>query len=656
MNIKILDSWLREYLKTDVSAREIKEILSLTSASVERLEKVDKDYLYDIEITTNRVDLMSVLGIAKETEASISQAGKIAKLKIPVLNKPLEGNEEKVYIKNNPKLVNRICAVVLSVKMGTSPDIVKNRLESSGIRSLNNIVDVTNYVMRDIGHPAHVFDFERIPTKNVVVRESTKGEKIKTLDGKEHTLPGGDIVADDGEGKIIDLLGIMGLENSVVTKNTKKILFFIDNNNPNKIRKTSMSLGIRTEAAILNEKNVDSEKAYDALLKGIELYEKIADGKVISPIYDIYPNKPQTISIAVSIGKISKVIGVDISEKDVKKILTKLGFVVLGEGDKLIVNVPKSRINDVKIEEDVIEEVARIYGYHKLPSVLPGESNNKSSTYATNFYWEERVKEALKYWGFSETYTNSMVSKDLFEDDVKNAVKIQNPINSDLLYMRRTIVPSLLQVLKDNPQEGEVKIFELANVYNKKTNDLPDEVMTLAGVVKKPGVSFFEVKGILEQLLNDLGIKASFRKSQKFSLGSSIYASNAYIGELEILDNNLIDFEINFEELIKHATLKKHYKTIAKYPPIIEDLAFVVPEGIETSEIIHEIQKQDPLIVEVSLLDQFSNSRTFHVVYQDPDKNLTNGKISGIREIIISALKNRFGILPKGWDSESDLQ
>lgn len=647
MNIKILDSWLREYLKTSSTSSEIGKSLSLTSVSVERLEKIKEDFLYDIEVTTNRVDLMSVLGIGKEAEASLSQSGKNAKFLTPSFKKAVGADIEKISIKNNPKLVNRICAAVLSVKVKDSPKYIKERLEASGIRSLNNIIDVTNYVMREVGHPAHVFDLDKIPTRTIVIRESSKDEKIKTLDGKEYALMGGDIVADDGEGKIIDLLGIMGLENSVVSENTKNILFFIDNNDPQIIRKTSMALGIRTEAAILNEKRIDPEKAYEAFLRGLELYEETADAQIVSPIYDIYSNKSVVKTITVSVEKVSKIVGLEISENEIKNILQKLAFSVSKKGAGLSVTVPSSRTEDIEIEEDIIEEIARIYGYHKLPSVLPHQDNMRSSKYTNQFFWEKRTKEALKYWGFIETYTNSMVSKDLFEEQEENAVIVQNPLNSDLIYMRRTIVPSLLQVLKDNPQNEEIKIFELANIYIKKSNDLPNEVMTLAGIIKKPDVSFYEVKGVFEQLFADLGITPSFKKSQKVSSGASIFADKEYVGEIEIFDENIIDFEINFEELIKHATLKKTYKPIAKYPPIIEDLAFVMPENTQTQDVIEEIKKQNSLITDVTLLDQYADSRTFHVVYQDPSKNLTNEEIVKIREKIISSLKEKFNLKPK---------
>ena len=299
MNIKILDSWLREFIKTKASAKQISDYLSLTSISVERLEKYKNDFVYDIEVTTNRPDLMSVIGIASEASAVLPQFDIAATYVTPHVKKFKQEDNLTNYIKNDSSLVNRICAAILEVKMGESPPHVKERLETSGIRSLNNIVDVTNYVMREIGHPVHAFDYDRLTTKKLIVRESKKGEKITTLDGKVYILPGGDIVADNGEGEIIDLLGIMGTQNSVVTNDTKRILLFTDNNQPYHIRKTSMFLGIRSEAAVLNEKGIDPRKALDALLAGIELYYKIADAKLVSKIIDIYPNIHKEKRLAV---------------------------------------------------------------------------------------------------------------------------------------------------------------------------------------------------------------------------------------------------------------------------------------------------------------------------------------------------------------------
>ncbi|HSW88512.1 MAG TPA: phenylalanine--tRNA ligase subunit beta [Candidatus Saccharimonadales bacterium] len=662
MDIKILDSWLREHLETKAKPKDIAKALSLTSASVEKIEEFNKDYLYHVEVTTNRVDMMSVIGIAREAAAVLPQFGFDAKF----INQSVETqhiaslpkDKQTIDIKNNDKLVKRICCVVLEVTQKDSPQYIKDRLEAAGIRSLNNLIDVTNYVMLEIGHPAHAFDYDRLITKKLIIREAKKGEKVITLDKKEHTLRGGDIVADNGKGEIIDLLGVMGTLNSVVTNETKRVLFFLDNCDPVQIRKTSMSLGIRTEAASINEKDVDPELMIPAIKRGIELYKEIAEAKIVSDIVDIYPYKWKAKTISVSEEKINQIIGVKIPLGEAKAMLERLDFTVsspprrgprsggvgkdIEEYAELHVTIPSYRDADMHIAEDIIEEIARMYGYHHLPSQLPTSSAIIPHHYTNSFFWEKRVKEALKYWGFIEVYTYSMVSKQLLKkEDITQTVRLKNPLDEDHVYMRRTLVPSLLEVLKENKNREAVKIFELANVYYKKTKTLPEEILTLAGVLKNS--TFFQTKGVIEQIASDLGIQnLIFKDLEKGGIGASIYVHKHFLGAIQMLEDNLATFEINFTVLQQYATLKKVYTPIAKYPPIIEDISVSVDTAIKTGNIIEEIKKQSPLIVEVSLLDQFEDKRTFHILYQDKGRNLTNEEVAKIREKIISTLEKKF--------------
>ncbi len=644
MTIKILDSWLRDYVKTSATAKEIAEKLSLTSVSVERVEEYKEDFIYEIEVTTNRPDLMSVVGIARETATVLNHLGIKAEFIPPkLIRSEIKGLPSLLNIKNDPKLVNRICAVVMDVKIKESPTFLKERLETTGIRSLNNLIDVTNYVMRTIGHPTHVLDFDRLNSKTLTIREAARGNRVKTLDDKQHLLFGGEIVAVNDKNEIVDLLGIMGLQNSVVTQDTKRILFFIDNNDRFHIRKASMSLGVRSDAAILNEKGLDPELAYEALLYGIKLFEQIADGKVISEIIDIYPEKAKDAEIEVFENKINSVIGVNIPIGKSSQILSDLGFENKIAQDKIKVKIPSFRANDIEIEEDIIEEIARIYGYHNLPSKLPSIEFEIANNSFNEFFWEKRAKDALKYWGFIECYTYSMVSSDLLEGLEEEALTLQNPLTQDFVYMRRTLVPSLLKVVSENKKHHEIKIFELANVYLKEGGGLPKEQSMLAGVIKKQNAGFYEVKGLLEQFLADFGIKnVTFKNSEKGGLGASLYIGKEYLGEIEVLDKNLIDFEINFELVIKHATLRKEYRPLGKYPPVIEDISVVTEQDAKTEDIIAQIQKESNLITDVSLADTFQGSRTFHIVYQHPEKNLTNEDIVPVRKKIIASLEDIF--------------
>ena len=643
MNIRISDSWLREHLKTKADHKEIAKIMSLTSVSVERIEKIDGDYIYDIEVTTNRPDLMSVVGLAREAATALSENGIEAKF-IPFSSKELPKSTQKfpIEIVNDPKLVNRICAVVMDVKIGQSPKIIKDRLEASGIRSLNNLIDVTNYVMRETGHPTHVFDLDRLNTKRLTIRRSEKGEVVETLDQKNYTLLGDDIVAIDDNGRIVDLLGVMGTSNSVVSEQTKRILFFVDNNNPVNIRNTSMNLGIRTEAAVINEKGIDPNLSMTTLLEGIELYQQIAEGKVASEVLDIYPNKVSEKNIKVSFQKINEVIGIEIPEKKSIEILKSLGFETEKTEEKLLVAVPTIRGNDIEIEEDIIEEIARIYGYHNLPSVIPTFFNNKPYSFANIFYFENRIKNAMKYLGFTEVYTYSLISEDLYEGPIENAIKLKNPLSEDMAYLRSTLVPSLISVVEENKKEDRIKIFEISNTYHKKSSDLPVEKMTLAGVIKKQNVSFFEAKGLIEAVFEDIGVKNLKFKEREEGLGSDVFKNEKKLGYIEVLDNQIVDFEFDLDSVLSFANLKKIFKPLAKFPPIIEDMSIEISDNTTTQEIISEIKSQSDLIVEVSLMDEFGAKKTFHIIYQDPQRNLTGSEISKIREKITKNLQEKF--------------
>lgn len=646
MNIKILDSWLKDYLKTKASARDIAKYMSLSSVSIERVEPYKQDHIYDIEVTTNRPDLMSVVGLAREAAAILPQAGIEATFINPEIKEPTKPTEKTpLSIINDDKLVYRICAAVMEVKVKKSPPEISERLETSDIRSLNNVIDITNYIMRTIGHPAHVFDYDRLPNHTIRVRESKKGEMITTLDNRTYALLGGDIVADDGEGTIIDLLGVMGLENSVVTDDTKRIVLFIDNIDQHKIRKTSMGLGIRTEAAQMNEKGIDPELAVDALLSGIDLYERFADAKLIAPIIDIYPKPYKEKTVNVTLEKIQQVIGIPITLKESERILKKLGFEVTSKENTLEAIVPSFRASDIDIPEDLVEEIARVYGYHNLPSTLPTITTSNTTQFGTNpYYWESRAKNAFKYWGFTEVYSYPMVSEEMYEGPTDEAVKLANPLGEEFVYMRRTLVPSLLKVMQDNKQREEFQIFEIANVYEKEGGKLPKETRMLAGLIKDKQTNFFKVKGLLEQIALDFGIHNLAFKATGSGLETEILLNKETIGTLEVLDENLVNFELNFEELVENASLHKTYKPLAKHPPIVEDLSIIVSNTITTKDIIEHIKQTSPLVSSVSLLDKYEDSRTYHIEYQDPTQNLTTAEVAKLHEKIVDDLKEKFDI------------
>lgn len=646
MNIKILDSWLKEYLKTDVKPETLAEKLSLTSVSIERIEPFQDDFVYDIEITTNRPDLMSVIGLAREAAAVLPQFDMDAKfhpLKLP----PESTNDDilELPITIDPKLVNRVVAVALDIKLKDSPEYIQKRLRAGDINPHNNLIDVTNYVMREIGHPMHAFDYDKLlKYGKFIIREAKKEEKLIDLHNDTYDLKGGEIVAEDGRGEIIDLLGIMGTANSAVDENTKRVMLFVDNDDATHIRRASMGLGIRTDAAILNEKGVDPELALTAILRGIQLLKETADGHVISKIFDEYPNKVKAQIVSVSEEKINSVIGVDIPLATSQKILSDLGFETSVSDKSIHAKVPSFRAEDVSIPEDLIEEVARVYGYFKLPSALPYSPTQEPYRRSQDqFFWEERTRVALKYWGFTELYTYPMVSEELLEENPSNSVAIKNPLTEDHVYMRRTLVPSLLEAVRENKNRSELKLFEISNVYIKKPNSLPDEKLRLAGIMKREKAGFLEVKGIIETLLADLGIKhLDFKPAKSGAQGADVYIGKEFAGEIEVLERELIDFELDFDLILKHTNMAKIYTPLSKFPEAIEDLRFEIDEEISFSDITGKIKEQSDLVKRVELLDVYQNKKTFRIIYQSDEKNLTNDDITTVREKIITSLTKSF--------------
>lgn len=642
MNILIPDSWLREFLVTKASPEQIKEYLSLCGPSVERIHTENGEVIYDIEVTSNRPDSMSILGIAREAAAILSRFGIKAKLvNDPYVIKSRKQKTEirsvkKLNIKTDPQLNPRWTSVVIdNVKVGPSPAWLRKRLEATGIRSLNTVVDITNYIMRAYGQPVHAFDYDAVLPRNgiptMILRASKKGERLTTLDGKTHTLPGDDIVIEDGSGRLIDLCGIMGAQNSSIKNTTKTIVLFMQTYDPVRIRKTSMSLAHRTEAAGLFEKGLDPELVYPSILIGIDLMSQVAAGSEASPIYDLYakPYKPYTVGVTRE--KLTTYLGTSLPDKEIVHILSLLGFTTKLTKNSVSVLVPSFR-KDVTIDVDIIEEVARIYGYHNIKPKQPSTEPPVVIADPT-FSWEEEVKVRLRDWGFTETYTYSMISEELidtFRLDKKKAYKISNPLSSEWVYMRPSLLPSMLSAIKQNLNfKSELKLFELSMIYEYQQENLPNEKPVL--LVAWSGNKYYEVKGIAEALLSLFGIPLP-------SLAS--YASLKLVEDVTIL-------EMDFVKMVKNAKPTKVYKPIPKYPPSYEDLALIIPPETPIGPLIETLKKVNPLVANVTLLDSYENIRTLHVTYLSPEKNLITEDIRPIREKLLKIAEQKFGAILK---------
>lgn len=664
MNILIPYSWLKEYLKTEATPKQIAYYLSLCSQSVEKITKTTDDYIYEIEITTNRSDCLSVIGIARELAAILPRFG------IKTYLEPVKTKEIPKVSKNLPlevkitknELCPRFTALIFdNVKVYPSPSIIQQRLENSGIRALNNVVDISNYLMLELGQPMHTFDYDKIGGAKMILREANEGEEIITLDGQKRVLPSGAIIIEDGDGKIIDLCGIMGGENSAVDHNTKRVLLFVQTYNPAVIRRTCQILGFRTEAAQRFEKGVDPEGVIYAMKAAILLFEKNCQAKPASNLIDIYPHPPKPKLIKLSRQKLIKVLGIPFELDEAGKILEDLGFKIRIKKESLIASPPHWRYEDINIAEDLIEEIARIYGYHRLPGFLPqGEIPIRPKNLLLEK--EEKIKDILKFLGFVETPTYSAVSCDLLqktEIDPKECLKIANPLSEEMVFLRTSLIPSILQVIKNNPQYPTLKCFELANVYiPQKKNELPKEISTLTVAMK--GEDFFNLKGILEVILKELKIdNPKFKLLEKnhryqnffsFPKAAEIFIENTPIGIIgEInpiilnrfeIDDKIVLFEINVEKIANYQPKPQKYTPISKYPPVIEDLTFIFPPKVEVESVIQLIKLVSPIIKSVLLVDLYKNRRTFRITYQSFKRNLNNKDIQKIREKIIKKAEN----------------
>lgn len=649
MDILVSDNWLRDFLKTSATPRNIARYLSLSGPSVDRIEKRDGDFIYQTEITTNRVDSASIYGVAREAAAILPRFNIKAKLVPPKIKSTgnFVGNVKYLDVKVDHKLCPRFAAILIkNVKIKPSPDHIKKRLIAVGERPINNIVDISNYIMHELGQPTHTFDYDKITDAKMVLRASRKSEKIVTLDNKTHTLPGGDIVIEDGSKRLIDLAGIMGGLNSAIDSNTKNVLFFVQTYNPVNVRKTYMRLAHRTEAAAIFEKDLDPELVSLGIKRGIDLFVELTGGKPESQILDIYPKPYKTKKVITSLPFIEERLGVSLSKKDISKFLNSLGFKTSWKGQKLETLVPSYRSNDIEIAEDIIEEIARIYGYHKLPSELMTGSIPDPLPDAL-FTFEQKIKNLLSGWGGAEVYTLSMVSKDQAGN---GALKLKNPLGEESSYMRTSLKPSLIRVVEDNSGEkNPFHIFEIANVYLPRKNKLPDERMILAGIFAN--TKYREAKGIIESLLEKLSTDVNYiAEDNKGFLASkriSIKSRNKKIGEFGILEENYIYYEFDTELLREESLSVSSYRPLPKYPAQIEDLTLILPSKTKVGDIITFINKADERVVRIELTDIFKNAYTFRVWYQHSEKTLNNEEVEEIRTKILDGLKEKFGVVSK---------
>ncbi len=613
-------SWLKEYVDITLTPKELGEKLTEVGLGCEKIIKTSDDIIFELEITPNRPDCLSIIGIAREIAAIENKKIKFPELKNflkPIKSLPL-------IIKTDSSINPRFTGIIISgIKVKESPKWLKDRLVKMNQRSINNIVDITNYVMLELGNPIHAFDYDKIIDKTMTVSQAKGGEKFESVDDITYHLPKDAVIISDKE-KIIDLCGIKGGKNSGTYEETINILIRVPVEISNLVRRTSQALGLRSDASSIFERGVNANGTIDTLKRTVDLVLELSGGEVASDLYDIKVQDFKPWKLKLRIDRLNQILGITIPTGKILKILESLNLSPVLTKRIIEATIPTYR-NDLKIEEDLIEEVARIYGYNNFPKTLPnGIIPTNEIPYFKDYRADEKVKNILKADGFSEIYTYSLIGeKDLPKEiNSQDLLRVDNPVSRDFEYLRPTLKINLLKAFSQNKSNFEkISLFEMGKIYYGKNLDEAKEIYFLSGITNSK--NYFEVKGIIETIFENFGIKDNPTK---------------YI---EILDEGIF-FELNYSEILKNVNFNKTFKPLPKYPPVLEDLSIITGEEIKTADLISEIKNQSSLIANVSLLDQFENSRTFHIIYQDKNKNLTGEEVAKIREKILHKLKEKF--------------
>ena len=628
------------------------------------------DVVVEYEITSNRVDCFSVVGIAREAAATFNKAF------YPPVVTPT-GNDENAadYIKvtvKNPELCPRYCArIVKNIKIGPSPKWMQRRLASVGIRPINNLVDITNYVMEEYGQPMHAYDLDTIEGKEIVVRTAEKGEKFTTLDGQEREMDESVLMICDGK-KSIGIAGIMGGENSMITDDVQTMLFEAACFDGTNIRKSSKKIGLRTDASGKFEKGLDPNNAEAAIDRACQLIEELGAGEVVGGMVDVYSKKKEPVRVPFDADKINKLLGTDISKEEMLGYFRKIDLEFDEETSEVI--APTFRHDLFRIA-DLAEEVARFYGYDNIPTTLPsGEATTGKLSFKLRV--EQVARDIAEFCGFSQGMTYSFESPKVFDkllipedSDLRKAIPIMNPLGEDYSIMRTSSLNGMLTSLATNynRRNKDVKLYELANIYLPKAlplTELPDERVQFTLGMYGEG-DFFTMKGVVEEFFDKVGL----HKKEKYdpNAGKSFLHPGrqaniiydgvvvGYLGEVhpEVADNYGIGTRayiavIDMPEIVARATFDRKYTGIAKFPAVTRDISMVMPKEILVGQIEDVIESKGGEYLEsYSLFDIYEGAQiktgfksvAYSIVFRAKDKTLEDADVSTAMDRILKALE-----------------
>ena len=629
------------------------------------------DVVFEYEVTSNRVDCYSVIGIAREAAATFRK-----EFVPPVVTET--GNDEDVndYIKvsvENTDLCPRYCArVVKNVKVGPSPKWMQRRLASVGIRPINNLVDITNYVMEEYGQPMHAYDLDTIAGRQIVVKTAQDGDKFTTLDGQERNLDSDVLMICDGE-KQIGIAGIMGGENSMITDNVQTMLFEAACFDGVNIRKSSKRVGLRTDASGKFEKGLDPNNAKAAIDRACQLVEELGAGEVVGGTVDVYGKVKEPVRVPFDADKINAMLGTDISEAEMLGYFEKIGLEYDAKAKEVI--APTFR-HDLFRMADLAEEVARFYGYDNIPTTLPnGEATTGKLSFKLRI--EEVARNIAEFCGFSQGMTYSFESPKVFDklllpedSPLRRTVNIMNPLGEDYSIMRTTSLNGMLTSLATNynRRNKDVRLYELGNIYLPKSlplTELPEERMQFTLGMYGKG-DFFSMKGVVEEFFEKIGMER--KETYDPNAGKPylhpgrqaniVYEGKVigYLGEIhpEVADNYGIGDRayvavIDMPEIMEYATFDRKYTGIAKYPAVTRDISMVVPKNVLVGEIENVIEKKGGSYLEsYALFDLYEGAQikegfksvAYSIVFRAKDKTLEEADVSAAMKKILKALED----------------
>lgn len=618
------------------------------------------DVVLDVDnhAITNRADLFSHRGFAREFVANgLSDWKKKETPKIPTDGSP---NPISIDIKDQDVCLRYMSVYMTGIEISESPDWMKKRLSACGINPISNIVDITNYVMLELGMPLHAFDTEKINGKKWVMRKSKKGEKIITLDEQKHELMDDVIILEDGN-DIIDLCGIMGGYNSGVDAKTSKILLHSPVYNPTLIRRAMRGLGHISDAAIIYEKGVDSENAQDGLELAIKLILKLCpNAKIASEITDIQNVKLEKREIDLRSSQINRLIGVDIDEKKVEKILDDLGFGYTKIKDGHEVSIPSFRLGDVHRESDLIEEIARIYGYDNIPEIIPVSSIDPVPVNRRRED-EKIIKNKLTSFGFNEIYTYAFLGPELLEKcNMKSdneTIEIMNPISCDMSLMRQSLLPRVLETISDNLRyKNQFRIFELNPIYFKAGDKHEEKSMLM---IATAGEDFRILQGVMEAVGFTILPSKSNATQNHPGRNSDLIIRGKHVGHLaEMHPQILKNFDIKTRVVVATVYLEEihalnlnkwpKYKEFSKFPSVQLDVSISIPKKNLAADLFKTIHATDKkLITNVELIDEYTGEKisedkralTYSITYQLKDRTLTEEEVTTVHQQVLARLK-----------------